>query len=441
VPTVTKLKAREVLDSRGRPTVEVEAYTSTGARGRAIVPSGASTGRHEARELRDGDSRRHLGRGVLRAVGHVTDELAAVVAGKDIEDQAGVDAAMVAHDGTPGKGRLGANAVLGVSMAVAHAAAAARGEELYVYLNRLWRQRLGPGEPAEPALPMPMVNMISGGLHAGANLDFQDFLFIPLCARSFAQALEKTACVYHTLREVLTEKGHEAHLVGDEGGFGPRMRTNAQAVERILETAMTCGMELGRDLGIAIDVAATHFHDPATGAYRLSATGDDSLDSAGMVGLLEHWVKQYPIVSIEDGLAEDDWGGWSALTARLGGSVQLIGDDLFATQSERLRLGIERKAANAILIKLNQVGTLSETLDVMHLARRHGYRTIVSARSGETEDTTIADLAVATAAGQIKVGAVARSERLAKYNRLLRIEDELGPDARFAGREALGLEP
>jgi len=439
VPTISKLKAREVLDSRGRPTVEVEAHTSSGAWGRAIVPSGASTGRHEAVELRDGDCDRHLGRGVMRAVRHVTEELGPVVIGIDVDDQSAIDVAMIAHDGTPSKGRLGANALLGVSLAAAHAAAAVHGEELFVHLNRLWRERLDPGEPADPVLPMPMINMISGGLHAGANLDFQDFLYMPISAHSFAQALEKTACVYHTLGGILKEKGHEAHLVGDEGGYGPRLRTNAQAVDRILETALACGLEIGRDFAIALDVAATHFHESGTNTYHLSATGEEALDAAGMTSLLEHWVKQYPIISIEDGLAEDDWEGWTILTNRLGKSVQLIGDDLFATQAERLLIGVERHAANAILIKLNQIGTLSETLDVLHLARRNGYRTIVSARSGETEDTTIADLAVATAAGQIKIGAVTRSERLAKYNRLLRIEDYLGSKARFADREMLGF--
>jgi enolase len=376
---------------------------------------------------------------VSRAVAKVADEILPALAGMELDDQSALDARLIALDGTANKARLGANAVLGVSLAVAHAAAAVRGEELYVHLNRLWRQRLSPGEPAEPVLPMPMVNMISGGLHAGANLDFQDFLFIPLAARSFSEALETTVCVYHALREILKKKGQLADLVGDEGGFGPRLRTNAQAVDHILETGLACKLELGRDLAVALDVAASHFHDAETDTYHLSATGDEALDAAAMIAMLEHWVKQYPLVSIEDGLAEDDWEGWKALTARLGRSVQLIGDDLFATQSERLRQGIEQHAANAILIKLNQVGTLTETLDTLHLARRHGYRTIISARSGETEDTTIADLAVATAAGQIKIGSVARSERLAKYNRLLRIEAHLGPKARFAGRAALGL--
>jgi enolase len=433
MPTLSKLKAREVLDSRGRPTIEVEATASSGAVGRAIVPSGASTGRHEALELRDTDDRRHGGQGVLRAVRHVHAEIAPAVLGIDLDDQGGLDAALVALDGTPNKSRLGANAVLGVSLALAHAAAAARGEELYIHLNRLWRERGGSGGPS---LPMPMVNMISGGLHAGGNLDFQDFLMIPVGASTYSDALETIAQVYRAVGALLRDRGDAtAHLVGDEGGYGPRLRTNAQAVEYIIEAALACGLDMGRDVALALDVASTHFFDPETGKYHLSATGDDVLDAAGMTELLERWAKLYPIVSIEDGLAEDDWDGWTALTAKLGGAVQLIGDDLFATQSGRLRQGIDRKAGNAVLIKLNQVGTLSETLDTMRLARSHGYRTVVSARSGETEDTTIADLAVATGAGQIKIGSVARSERLAKYNRLLRIEDQLGPGAAFAGRQ------
>jgi enolase len=439
MPTLSQLKAREVLDSRGRPTVEVEARASTGAVGRAIVPSGASTGRHEALELRDRDDRRHGGQGVLQAVRHVTAEIAPAVIGSDLDDQATLDGMLIALDGTPNKSRLGANAVLGVSMAVAHAAAAARGEELYVYLNRLWRQRLGPGERAELLLPMPMVNMISGGLHAGGNLDFQDFLTIPVGATTYSAALEMTTLVYRAIGAVLRDKGEPtAHLVGDEGGYGPRLRSNAEAVEVVLEALIACGLEPGRDVTLALDIAATQFSESASNAYRLGATANDALDSDGMIALLAHWAGRYPIASIEDGLAEDDWDGWARLTEKLGGTVQLIGDDLFCTQPDRLRQGIERRVANAVLIKLNQVGSLSETLDTMLLARRHGYRTIVSARSGETEDTTIADLAVATAAGQIKIGSVARSERLAKYNRLLRIEEHLGPDAQFAGRSALG---
>jgi enolase len=287
-----------------------------------------------------------------------------------------------------------------------------------------------------------MVNLISGGLHAGGNLDFQDFLMIPVGASTYAEALELTATVYRAVGGVLRAKADPtAQLVGDEGGYGPRLRSNAQAVEFILEAVLACGLEPGTDVAVALDVAATHFYEPATRTYRLQATGDDSLDAHGMVALLEHWSKLYPIASVEDGLAEDDWEGWSELTARLGRSTQLVGDDLFTTQVGRINRGVERSAANAVLIKLNQVGTLSETLEAMHLARSHGYQTIVSARSGETEDTTIADLAVATAAGQIKIGSVARSERLAKYNRLLRIEEHLGPRAPFAGRAALGKWP
>lgn len=434
-----QLRAREVLDSRGRPTVEVEVAASNGEVGRAIVPSGASTGRHEALELRDKESPWYGGLGVRRAVANVSEEIAPAILGKDLEDQDALDAALIALDGTPNKSRLGANAILGVSLAAAHAAARARGEELYRHLNRLWRNRLGPGEPADPVLPMPMINMISGGLHAGANLDFQDFLIIPVGASTYHQALETTSAIYRAVGAVLRSKGAEADLVGDEGGYGPKLATNAQAIDIILEAVIACGLEPGRDVSIAIDVASSHLYDPDTRNYCLTAVGDDVLDSAGMTAMLAHWSKLYPIVSIEDGLAEDDWDGWETLTRELGGSTQLIGDDLFATQTDRLRQGIERRAANAILIKVNQVGTLSETFDALHLARRHGYRTIISARSGETEDTTIADLAVATGAGQIKIGSVARSERLAKYNRLLRIEDDLGPSAKFAGRAALGL--
>jgi enolase len=433
------LKAREVLDSRGNPTVEVEAFSDDGARGLAIVPSGASTGRHEAIELRDGDAGRYGGKGVLRAAAQVAAIIEPALRGMELDDQEAIDRKLVALDGTADRSRLGANALLGVSLAVAHAAAAARREELYVHLNRLWRQQAGPEGPgAEPLLPMPMVNMISGGLHAGRKLDFQDYLIIPTGARSYPEALEMAVAVYRCLGQTLNDYDEESHLVADEGGYGPRLRTNCQGVERILEAIRGCGLAPGRDINIAIDVAATHFHDPKTRTYRLAAD-DESLDARGMTDMLAHWAREFPIVSIEDGLAEDDWEGWTALTARLGSHVQLIGDDLFATQPERIRRGIAQKAANAVLIKLNQVGTLTETLEAMALARRAGYRTIVSARSGETEDATIADLAVATGAGQIKIGSVTRSERLAKYNRLLRIAEQLGSAAAFAGRAALGV--
>jgi enolase len=441
MPELRALKARQVLDSRGRPTVEVDAIASTGAIGRAIVPSGASTGRHEAIELRDAGDLKYGGLSVRRAVANVTGEIAATLVGADLDDQFAIDAKLIALDDTPNKSRLGANAVLGASLAVAHAAAAARGEELFVHLNRLWRDRVaasGPADiPLDPALPLPMVNMISGGLHAGGNLDIQDALIIPVGATTYSAALEMTVALYRAVGAVLKERGFESVLVGDEGGYGPRLRDNEQAFEVIVDAMRACGFEPGRDAAIAVDVASSHVYDPPTGTYRLRAITGPGLNREGMIDLLAGWTSHYPIVSIEDGLAEDDWAGWTALTERLGANVQLIGDDLFATQTARLRQGIDCHAGNAILIKVNQVGTLSETFHALLLARHRGFRPVVSARSGETEDTTIADLAVATAAGQIKIGSVARSERLAKYNRLLRIEETLGPNARFAGHAAL----
>ena len=437
MPTLASLKARQVLDSRGRPTVEVDALGSTGARGRAIVPSGASTGRHEAVELRDLRDPRYGGLGVFKAVGNVMNVIGPALAGMDLDDQSAIDTKLIELDGTPNKGRLGANALLGVSLAVAHAAAAARGEELFVHLNRLWRGRRGVLERGlalgDPALPMPMVNMISGGLHAGGNLDIQDVLTIPVAAKSYGEALEMTVALYRAVGAVLASQGFEASLVGDEGGFGPRLRENEQAFAIVVDAIRQCGLEPGHDVAIAVDVASSHFFDAATGTYRLRTDSDRVLDSAGMVALLAGWVERFPIVSLEDGLAEDDWEGWTEMTGRLGKSVQLIGDDLFATQIARLRTGIDRGAGNAILIKLNQIGTLSETFDAIAMAQNSGFRTVVSARSGETEDATIADLAVATGAGQIKIGSVARSERLAKYNRLLRIEEELVGPRQFSG--------
>ena len=438
MPTLTSLKARQVLDSRGRPTVEVDAIGSTGARGRAIVPSGASTGRHEALELRDRESTHYGGLGVLKAVENVTHVIGRAIGGMDLDDQAAIDAKLLELDGTPNKSRLGANAILGVSLAVARAAAAASGEELFVHLHRLWRGRdisadRRPTAAVAPSLPMPMVNMISGGLHAGGNLDIQDVLTIPVAAKTYTEALEMTVALYRAVGAVLAKKGFEAALVGDEGGYGPRLRDNEQAMDIVVNGIRLAGFEPGRDVAIALDVASSHFFDEASGMYRMGTGAERVLDSAGMVELLAEWVDRFPIVSLEDGLAEDDWEGWSMLTERLGRSVQLIGDDLFATQIERLRVGIDRGAGNAILIKLNQVGTLSETFDAIEMAQFHGFRTVVSARSGETEDATIADLAVATNAGQIKIGSVARSERLAKYNRLLRIEEELGGMDSFSG--------
>jgi enolase len=436
MPRLKGLKARQVLDSRGRPTVEVEAVASTGAVGRAIVPSGASTGRHEALELRDAASPSYGGLGVQSAVAHVAGEIAPAILGMRLDDQAALDAALIALDGTPNKSRLGANALLGVSLAVAHAAAAARGEELFVHLNRLWRiglQQASCGSVAfDPTLPLPMVNMISGGLHAGGNLDIQDVLIIPVGAKTYSEALEMTVGVYRALGTVLKKEGFESALVGDEGGYGPRLRDNEQAFAIVVDAIGAAGFEPRRDVALAVDVASTHFYDAAGGTYHLRACDDQTLDSQGMIERLTGWAEHYPIISIEDGLAEDDWDGWIALTDRLGGSVQLVGDDLFATQAARLQQGIDRRAGNAVLIKLNQVGTLSETFEALRLARSKGFRTVVSARSGETEDTTIADLAVATASGQIKIGSVARSERLAKYNRLLRIEEALGDRGELA---------
>lgn len=440
MPRLAKLLAREVLDSRGNPTVEVEAFTADGARGYAIVPAGASTGRHEARELRDGDQRRYGGKGVRRAVENVLHTIAPALEGFELDDQTALDRALIELDGSPDKSRLGANAVLGVSLAAAHAAAAARGEELFRHLHRLWQAHRPPGRPdLGPALPMPMVNMISGGLHAARNLDIQDVMVIPIGAKTYPEALEMSVAVYHCVGKTLRDYHEEGALVGDEGGYGPRLRFNAQAVERVLEAIRACGCEPGRDVAIAVDLAASHFHDRESGRYHLDLDDGEELDGPGMIDLLTHWTREFPLISVEDPLAEDDWDGWAELTARLGNQVQVVGDDLFATQPQRIQLGVERGAANAVLIKPNQVGTLSETFAAIALAQRHGYRTIVSARSGETEDSTIADLAVATGAGQIKIGSVARSERLAKYNRLLRIAEALGPDAPFAGRAALGF--
>jgi len=436
VPILEKLTAREVFDSRGHPTVEVEAVASGGARGRAIAATGGSVGKHEARELRDGEPRRHGGRGVRLAVGLIASEVGPALIGMDLDDQQAIDSALIALDGTPDKSRLGSNATLAASLAAARAAADARGEEVHVHLNRLWRRKLAPEEAGGPSLPMPMAHMISGAARVGRTLDFQDVLMIPVGARDFSEAMAMTAAVYRALGEVLHKHGHPSHLTCHNGGYGPKLWSNAQAVDHLLEAVLVAGLEIARDVAVALDVAAAHFHDPDTAIYTL-AVGRESHDAAGMIAMLEHWTRQYPIVSIEDGLGQDDWDGWIALTERLGATVQLAGDDLFATRPDRIGPGLGRKAANAVLIKPGQVGTLSETFDALALARRLGCRAIIAARSGETEDTTVADLAVATAAGQVKFGGVARSERLAKYNRLLRIEGDLGTTARYQGRAAM----
>jgi len=418
--TITRVHAREVLDSRGNPTVEVEVTCQGGGWGRAIVPSGASTGRHEAVELRDGDARRYGGKGVLRAVANVHTEIAPRLVGHAAVEQATIDQMLCEIDGTPNKARLGANAILGVSLACAHAAAASRRQPLWRYLD--------PGKQAR--LPLPMVNLISGGLHAGGNLDVQDFLLLPIGAPSFSAALAMTVHVYRALGATLTENGFEGVLVGDEGGFGPRLTRNEQAMEMILKAIERADYVPGRDAALAVDMASTQFY--RDGRYHLREAGT-GLTSEDLARLLERWVRAYPLLSIEDGMGEDDWEGWRNLTTTLGRQVQLIGDDLFVTNGERLRRGIETGVANSVLVKPNQIGTLTEALEVIALARSAGYRPVISARSGETEDATIADLAVATGAGQIKIGSIARGERLAKYNQLLRIEEQMGDGAPFAG--------
>jgi enolase len=418
--TIERIHAREVLDSRGNPTVEVEVSCHGGARGRAIVPSGASTGRHEAKELRDGDAARYGGKGVRRAVANVHESITPRLLGMPATEQTFIDRTLCAIDGSPDKSRLGANAILGVSLACAHAAAASRNLPLWRYLDTEGRA----------TMPLPMVNLISGGLHAGGNLDFQDFLLLPIGSRSYSEALEIISNVYRALSSALVRFGYEGILVGDEGGFGPRLLSNEHAAELVLRAITEAGYSPYTDAALALDVASTHFY--REGLYHLTAREEVALTSGEMIALIHRWLEDYPISSIEDGLAEDDWENWQQLTELLGDQVQLIGDDLFATNPNRLRQGIAAGVANSVLVKVNQIGTLTETLDVIALARSAGYRPVISARSGETEDSTIADLAVATGAGQIKIGSVARSERLAKYNQLLRIEEEFGSNAPFA---------
>jgi len=428
-PAIERIHAREVLDSRGNPTVEVDVICRGGSRGRAIVPSGASTGKHEAQELRDGDPARYGGKGVRRAVANVHQVIAPRLAGMPATEQTFIDRTLCALDGTPDKSRLGANAVLGVSLACAHAAAASRDLALWRYLDT--------GNQAR--LPLPMVNLISGGLHAGGNLDFQDFMLLPIGARSYSEALEMTSEVYRALAQTLKEQQLESVLVGDEGGFGPKLHRNEQAAQLVHRAISRAG--LSQDAAIALDVAATHFY--LDSCYRLHTTAMDrpvALTPDEMVALVCRLVDDYRVLSLEDGMAEDDWEGWRQLTSALGGRIQLIGDDLFVTNPERLRRGISAGIANSILVKPNQIGTLTETLELIALARAADYRPVISARSGETEDCTIADLAVATGAGQIKIGSVARSERLAKYNQLLRIEEEMGPNAPFARWEPINVD-
>ena len=411
---IVDLRAREVLDSRGNPTVEVDVVLESGATGSAMVPSGASTGHHEAHELRDG-GKRYGGKGVRKAVENVNEELARELVGGDALDQVGIDRAMLTLDGTPNKARLGANALLGVSLAVARAAADESGMPLYRYI----------GGAMASVLPVPMMNILNGGKHADNNVDLQEFMLMPFGATSFAEGLRMGVETFHALKGVCKHKGYNTN-VGDEGGFAPDLKSNEEAIELILAASEKAGFKPGRDIKIAIDAASAEFlHD---GKYVVEQRGRSSME---MVELYADWCGKYPIFSIEDGLDQDDWEGWQALTARLGGKVQLVGDDLFVTNVARLRTGIEKQAGNAVLVKVNQIGTLTETLETIALAHRSGYRCVMSHRSGETEDTTIADLAVATNCGQIKTGAPCRSDRVAKYNRLLRIEDELGVQASY----------
>jgi len=424
--SISDVRAREILDSRGNPTVEVDLTTSSGERARAAVPSGASTGTREAVELRDGDARRFGGKGVRKAVDFVNGEIARAVIGRPLgglAEQSELDAALIALDGTPTKARLGANAILGVSLAAAHAAAAVREEPLYRFLG---------GEKAH-LLPAPMMNVLNGGAHADNNVDVQEFMLYPLGAPSFAEALRWGSEVFHTLKKVLAEKGH-ATSVGDEGGFAPDLASNDEALGLILSAIEKAGYRPGEQIALALDPASTEFF--RDGRYVLAGEGR-SLDSEEMIAFWRDWTARYPIVSIEDGLAEDDWKGWCSFTRAAGEGLQIVGDDLFVTNPQILRRGIEEKAANAILIKVNQIGTLSETLEAIRLAQEAGFGTVVSHRSGETEDTTIADLAVATGAGQIKTGSLCRTDRVCKYNQLLRIENELGKQARYAGASRL----
>jgi len=419
---IQRVRAREVLDSRGLPTVEVEVTLQNGVTGRATVPSGASTGVHEALELRDG-GKRYLGKGVSVAVAHVNEKIAPRVRGKEARDQAGIDRIMLALDGSPNKGKLGANAILGVSLAIAHAQAKSDRISLYRYL----------GGVAGKTLPVPMLNVLNGGAHADNNVDVQEFMIVPYGMKSFADALRAAAEIFQTLKKVLHDRSLSTS-VGDEGGFAPNVKSNAEAIELLLEAIHQAGYKVGAQVALALDVASSEFFDD--GKYIFKKSDGRPRERDELVSLHEEWVRQYPIISIEDGFAEDDWEGWRMMSQALGQKIQLVGDDLFVTNKARLQKGIESGVANSILVKVNQIGSLTETLETMKLAKTSGYTTVISHRSGETEDVTIADLAVATNAGQIKTGAPCRGERTAKYNQLLRIEEELGRRAVYAGKGA-----
>ncbi len=419
---IAEIRAREILDSRGNPTVEVDVRLKSGALGHAAVPSGASTGEHEALELRDGDKKRYGGKGVLKAVANVNGAIAAKLKGADAAAQKALDDALIALDGTPNKSKLGANAILGVSLAAAHAVANARGVPLYRSLN-----------PDARVQPVPMMNVLNGGRHADSNVDMQEFMIVPHGAPTFAEAIRAGSEVFHALAAVLRKRGHSTN-VGDEGGFAPNLASNEEPIEAILEAIANAGYTAGRDVSIALDPAASEFFED--GRYVFARSDKSARSAAEMVEFYRRWLDKYPIISIEDGIAEDDWAGWQTITRELGGEIQLVGDDVFCTDPKRLKRGIADGVANSILIKLNQIGTLSETLETISIARAAGYTTVISHRSGETEDTTIADLAVATGAGQIKTGSMSRSERTAKYNRLLRIAEELGASASWPGTGA-----
>ena len=420
---IKSIFARQILDSRGNPTIEVDVLTSNGIKGRAAVPSGASTGIHEAVELRDNDSSIYLGKGVLKAVKNVNSILNEALHGKDIFDQEGIDKAMIKLDGTENKSNLGANAILGVSLALAKAAALESNLSLFKYV----------GGPSATILPVPMMNILNGGSHADNLIDIQEFMVMPIGAKSFSEGLRWGTEVFHHLKAVLKSNGMSTN-VGDEGGFAPNLGSNEEAIQVVMQAVEKAGFRLGIDMSIALDAAASEFYNSKTGLYHFESTGENR-SSAEMVAYWEDWCKKYPIISVEDGLAEDDWNGWKLATEKLGKSVQLVGDDLFVTNTTRLQRGINEEIANSILIKVNQIGTLTETKEAVNLAKKNNYSSVMSHRSGETEDNTIADLAVALKTGQIKTGSASRSDRMSKYNQLLRIEEELGDNAIYLGRD------
>ncbi len=433
MPTnIVHVKGRQILDSRGNPTVEADVRLAGGAMGRAAVPSGASTGEHEALELRDADAARYLGKGVLKAVANINTQIAPALAGMDASDQVALDRKMIALDGTPTKSKLGANAILAVSMAAARAAAMQAEQPLYKYLAKYSSVKTAN------TLPVPMMNILNGGAHADNSVDPQEFMVMPVGAASFSEGLRMGVEIFHRLKAVLKKRGYST-AVGDEGGFAPNLKSNEEALEVVLEAINGAGFKPGEQVAIALDPAASEFYDKVLGKYVFKKSDKSQRTSAQMVEFWAAWVRQYPIVSIEDGMAEDDWGGWRMMTEKLGGKIQLVGDDLFVTNTQRLARGISEKISNAILIKLNQIGTVTETVEAIEMARKAGYASIVSHRSGETEDTFIADFVVAMGTGQIKTGSASRTDRIAKYNQLLRIEEELGSQAKYPGRKALAV--